>query len=705
MYHLYFIISLVTSAAGQLINLFHAYDCSVPTNLQDFGFSAAQWCAHEIAKNVEYHNKTYQILQGEYNHRAKGFVCRRTQTRRVRHCGYSDWETTLDELGYTSLPKPLAPNACAELWYSGTYYQTETNQLVSCNQNTVCHFNYHYKGRSYIWVGGITNAAQVSCDGETTYFGNQKLDNAIIFYEDIVIHEEVDIIYGPQGVYVKGRDLDEKIPCPITANGCKTAFFTVGWTYQPDKCTIHALRDPVKGQEVINDKGKIVFMSSDGSLIRLEKKTSVGVCNKIAYNTDHDDFYLYDVTDQPTTSYFPQTLHVGEMLLATFVKIQDAAIYNLLKREIQQEHNFVVQSNCKLQYENAKKTFWHQHRDPGLVTWILGDSTFATTAGSVLYHYECDPVKVRARSEDRCYNALPVEIVAYSTKVNDSQGRLEGPLFMEPLTHRLVTSAAEIPCSRQMPSKYPTEAGTWIMATPDILEAKPPSEPRKDGQPFFETGLPDIDWSQAGIYSEKDLRDMHRYLEFGRTKDALVATVATVLEPRYQIGSKSAWSPTGPYHGFRSWIYGMINPLWDFFRFWGNIASVFLSFYMIWRIIIKAASWTYAFLTLRKVHGCSRMLLWIPCTTAFLLRTYQNVYQDRTPNTSAPPVSSTEKRKNIYEEPADRPKNKKRKGSSGIVPSAPPYAPTSEVPTEALEALYAGVKRMEARATPSRGRI
>ena len=699
---LLYTIIIATPAIGQLINVFSAYDCTVPKNLKDYGFTAAQWCAHETSHHVRYVNKTYQVLQAEHHHRVKGFACTREQTRRVRHCGVADWQTTLDLLGYTKLYKPLTLPECRELWATESYDVKGVEEVLHCPKGTLCNFGYHTKGRSYIW-NGAQGTGQGSCDGETTFLNGQRLDNAVIYYEDQIVIEEVEIAYGPDGVYAKGSDFENKLTCKVTENGCKTPLRTLGWAYDPTHCGVYTLRDPVRGQEVVSEKGKVVFMSTDGSLIRLVKKESVNICNKIVYKTDHEDFYLYDVTDKGSHEYFPKELNPGERILSTFVKVQDAAIYDLIRKEIRNEYNHVVQADCRRQYDLAKKTFWHQHRDPGLVTWVLGDNTFATTAGSVLYHYQCEPVRVRARTESRCYNALPVEIIAYAAGRNESEPTIEGPIFMEPLTHRLVHHAAEIPCSRQMPSKYPTDQGTWVLVAPEILEAKPPSEPDRLEESKHIMGLPEIDWSAAGLYTDEDLRGINRYLEFGRAKDSLVATVTTYLTPSSDQSHHSYPHYSGTYPSFGTWAASWLWTVWDFFRVWGNIASVFLSVYMCWRIGAGLISWTYAFIMLRKVHGCSRILCWIPCTSAFLLRTYRNIYKQADPPEDPPQIIKntrtsketqlhTAQEVNYYTRQAQRSAKRTRLEE---VPSAPPVGAAPAAPISALDALYQGMKRLK----------
>ncbi|CAM6054990.1 unnamed protein product [Sphagnum tenellum] len=74
------------------------------------------------------------------------------------------------------------------------------------------------------------------------------------------------------------------------------------------------------------------------------------------------------------------------MSVITFVKNLDAFLYNSLADAVLDEFNRVMNFDCQRQHTIAKMSFWMQHKDPGAITWLIGEGIFGTSAGEVVYH-------------------------------------------------------------------------------------------------------------------------------------------------------------------------------------------------------------------------------------------------------------------------------------------------------------------------------
>jgi len=73
---------------------------------------------------------------------------------------------------------------------------------------------------------------------------------------------------------------------------------------------------------------------------------------------------------------------------------------------------------------------------------------------------------VYERPERKCFSALPVQVLRHPGEERTDEEEL--PMFLEPLTHRIVRQAYEIPCDQHWIPSFLNGAGRWTQATPKL---------------------------------------------------------------------------------------------------------------------------------------------------------------------------------------------------------------------------------------------
>jgi len=594
---------------------FIAYDCSSPQAMIDTGYVGTPGCLPS-AKVTQISEIQYQILQYEDEIRQEGYACKMEESKFVHYCGTYDHQTIVPTLTYVDYPIKVSTNICRQL-RKGTF--TDPNGIShSVLPDGISKVQYETLGHTYFSSG------EVKCRGQDYNTGGEILEQIMIsVHRKFHINNET-FLFGSKGgtAYIDNI----RFTCPSSQGACDTDTATYIWDPPVDTCPLGVTRIS-KGKEVTNVNGDTVFISTDGSLVRLIKKETVSMCGRVVYKTNYDNIYLAHPQEKP----FKRTIHPGEVSLVTYINNRDDYLYNHLKEEVEAEFHSVMDNDCKLQSRQAKLQFWLQHNDPGLTTWFLGNGTFATSAGEVIYQYLCRPVAVRALDHPHCYRGLPV-VPIYNPEMDPNQNRdlqdrqeqqQDRQLFMEPLTHRLTYQGIVIPCSSKFVPKYRNAKGDWVMALPMVRNSPAPKLP-DDPEVNRRLMKTNIDWSRGGIYTVDELNAMEEYQDFSRTILALNAKLAQ------QVTSYTAYQPLRPEQMFPNypnptqWFSNVYDKTKTFLRVWGEIASIVVSLLLFWQAFKTILVWTYNFLILRDVHGCTKQLLWFPCINLLMMHKYRS---------------------------------------------------------------------------------
>jgi len=591
---------------------FKAYDCSQPTDVKDWGFKNMNLCEAKESQVVQNKEKTYQILQSVKHHRTEGYNCALSRTQIARYCGNADHQTALPHLSSYDIPV-LVTKADCKRWHDTLKFTDKRGNSHDLQMNALTFVKYEELGSTT--VGG----GQVSCNGQDLNFNNEIIHQMMMEVQYRITIRNDTYLTNQKEVFA--HMLEQQLPCVPTSGFCETTDVTHIWTVPDFSCDLAVVRTAI-GQEVTNDNGDVAFMSTDGSLVRLIKKTSVSKCGRIVHSTNHDNLFMYEHT--LSAELFDRNIEPGEMEIPLFVKNRDDFLYNHLADALTDELKGLLRASCEQEHRFSKLDFWLQHRDPGLTTWYLENDTFATTAGEALYQYRCQPVEVIAKHLPDCYQALPVQRMAKDGTILESTTQE----WMEPLTRRLTTAGVQVPCLKMFLPKYKTLYNQWMAATPEPMRSPPPEwkVPAKALEHHFFRNRPDF--SVGGIYDSKQIAAWQRYLDLSRSGLHVTSLLVMQMNQHYK-------EYPGHYIRAEQLFPDMNDPtqwtsrLWSrtvvFLHLWGETAAILFGLLAMYRMAVSFLSWLYTVVVLREVHGCSRALFWTPCPDIFLLRQYKEV--------------------------------------------------------------------------------
>ena len=586
--------------------LFQAWDCSQPTSVRDVSFPALKAC-HIPGEVTRQKEATYQVLSMHNDIRVNGTRCVMTKTRTAFYCGVYDHQTHLPSQSYVEAPRAVSIEECRG-YVQTLEYKHRDHKPVALLHNSVNLIRFEERGVVY------TSNGEVKCRGDDTV-----IDGVLI--EDLVVSVQLKLTLSDELLVFKeattiAHTSDVRVPCEPNTGGCQTATATFLWTKPPSDCDL-LLTKEITGTEA-TDNEATVFMSTDGTAVRLILEGEHSRCGRIVTSTNYPDIFLYSTTRRH--QFQPQSTE-GQLSLTTFVKNRDDYVYHHAMQQVAEEFRAVIGQECHVREQQSRLAFWVQQQNPGATTWVLGNGTFATAAGEVLYQYHCQEVLVVGQDRDTCFQELPVRRVSLGPQGN------ERPLFMEPLTHRLTHQGIPKPCSDTFVAKYKSMQHGWIMASPRLLATSTPKEVRDTSRVTLEYDV-SPDFTTGGLYTNAQLTEIETYLEFSRTKEALGAQLATQNTQQWAGQGISPGQLFPDAFPNISWTQGIVSRAMEFFHFWGELAAITLGMYLMGRFLLYLLQLAYSVFLMRNTHGCNWGILWMLCPATFLLRHYHQAMRD-----------------------------------------------------------------------------
>ena len=474
--------------------LFQGYDCSGPANLTTLRATDNLNCQVK-EEGTEQRKRHYALLHHATSTRFSITHCTMARSRMVYHCG-SAGHTALAPLEWQlNRPVHMSRHQCQRALTEG--YLT---MLPDDNPSRTEHYGkwrINMNGTTYIseHVAGETTGVKndVWCHGHeyeyrvmNRYKPFQRIGKGYVVVDHyrFTIHQETATVNREGIVTAYNRQLI--LPCQVDRETCKIGEETYIWQKpsREDTCPYYLSRD-VQGIEVTDENGEDVFVSSDGSMIRLKRGQPRSRCGGVLYETEFPNLFLIDHDQSLGIPEFRRPLHESEMSLATYTNQQDSFLYNELVEQIQRRMKSAHRQRCQLDKSRRRAQYARraaeQHAISDGETVHLGNGQFVTAAGAVWYHYRCQPLIVKARATTGCFAALPVQLSEEDFKEYLKKRRLpsetskdsttevpshtletttplhgsdhlyivdQNKFFLEPRTHRLLTIATPSVCLR-----------------------------------------------------------------------------------------------------------------------------------------------------------------------------------------------------------------------------------------------------------------
>ena len=603
-------------------NQLQGYDCSEPRGVLDRALNSDDLMCDTQHRHIAMEkNVTYQLLVRETNQRFKGWRCEIRDSRSVHYCGNYDHQTAYERLNYRKLPLHMDPMDC-RLMVDRKEYQDPKGKKHTINKGGVTLVFYEEIGTT--WATGTTpdSTSEIECQG-----GKWEIDG-LHFTDMIVTHQlRITVVkeeYHAEDGQVTALTDGTRIPCGPSAGACQTAEATYLWKVPKETCEM-AVSKVVTGVVATDEEGEQVFMSTDNSLVRLVFTQTESHCGRIIQATNYDNFYLAKL---PHPMPFSRKLEASSISLSTYVNNRDDFLFNHMADILDAELGNVLRHNCRQRMKDRRKHYFLQHNIPGLVTYTLGNGTFATSAGEALYFYQCQPVLVRGVTAAHCYDALPVQLMVKDDDTNTIDDVTDFPtLFLEPLTRRLTTSAAQIPCSSTFRSKYQLQNYRWISADPHLRETVDPAALAAPDTMRIEIPR-NIDWSKGGLYKQDELKKLETIIEMPRQREAMSWKILEPFHGGTLPGGPLRADQVFPHMASVDYYGGFIARFLSFLDRFGEGSAILVALYVIWKGINALIAWLYGGVHFFKAFGCDPKLLWSLCPTLWLLNNSVNKGKD-----------------------------------------------------------------------------
>ena len=584
------------------------YDCSEPTQVQDRALDQGTLTCKEDTTIVKHSvNTTYQLLVKEKKQRIKGYRCEVLDTRSVSWCGQYSHTGTWDQMNYFDHPKPPTVSNCRRM-VRDKKYKLPDSRVSELAMNTIVHEFYDEVGNSKPTgpsFGSLTD--KISCQGATWVYQGKT-------YPDMLVNHNLKIKITTEEFIWDGETLiatsdNTRLPCSSLDQDCQTPEATYIWNGDVQYCPMAVTRTTT-GVVVTDERQREVFMSTDGSLVRVIISHQEVACGRMVQATNYPDLFL---AEEDHTMPFRRKVDPMSVSMTTYVNNRDDFLYNHMVSQINVELNAVLQHNCEEHRRTTRESFYIKHTNPGIITYGFGNGTYATSAGEVIYYHTCRREIAKAKALDVCYDALPVDLDPESPL--RKKFNMSTQWFMEPLTKRLTRYASVIPCTRHFAPKYQTYLNKWISATPEIHFTERPRPMAQPEQVVVQMQA-NVDFSSGGVFDEKDMKAWEAFAFIGRIRDSVASQLALQVSDSYNRGSTDTTFQTPD-----AWLMAKYHGLLAILSGYGQFAAIMVSLVCIWRCFTMLFQWLYGGCQIYKdVNSCTMDIVWALCPTMFLLK-------------------------------------------------------------------------------------
>ena len=606
-------IAPLTKRATQFYEI-DAWDCSAPHSVQARAVDPNVNVCPTDADMKEYRNATVQIAVQEKIRRVKGYSCTIVDTRVVKQCGAYDHETTLLLHEYTNQPMPPSTEDCRNMILK-LQYNIPGGLPTDLRLGASTSFTYFEAGSQEIeseydgWRATFKDSAQ--CNG-----GDWKVPGTTKVLGDMIVAHRMKVTiqheeYTWDQQRMKAVSNNRALPCGLYALGCTHGDATYIWDSPHQYCPYKSARTARGVIATDGPSGEQVFVSTDGSMVRLVLKHRETQCERVVYTTSYDDYVVLDTHESRP---FTGQADAHQLRLYTYYANRDEYLYHHLIQKINDELAMVLRSSCEQNQRNMRTDFFIKHAHPGMVTYGFGNGTFATTSGEVLYYHRCRKELVTASSADKCYDALPIRISEKSPLRKNFNATQQW--YLEPLTHRLTRYAQIIPCSHSFAPRYQLANKKWIQANPKVGTTEPPF-PMVAPEKVIPKLTPDknLDWQGGGLYDEKLLRANSDFLAMGRMNAATLSILAGQATYSYQYGSGDQAFET-PDRWFHRHLESFISFLSGYGQFWSILGGLWITI----RIILWLVEWLFGGCQIYQGRrGIFSSFLLACCPSAYML--------------------------------------------------------------------------------------
>ena len=571
--------------------IFTAYDCSLPANVTSVSLaSVPRECSEQHMKSQQT-KVTYNLLQKTNRVKVNMYNSRAKYSRIVFVCGAATHSSIASREWLFGMDYPLSFADHKDLWnnrrFKRPHWQPDIFRLLGLKGRKEWDPIPLTIGQTarFAWdvVGGTKhNDNDVYCQGQSlpadqlVDFESVNLKEAVMTYLMEVTIDEYDGWYylptaeepkGHMEVQLRDHGGTVRLPdqCHYESSHCTTKKFgTFEWgIVTGGVCPYFRIKQttgidtPASQEGGFTSSTQSTFVSTDDAMIRLRRKGKpIPACGGIVQATELDSLFLTtDVDHGP----FNAMLGPEEASAYLYSTVSDYFIHEKIQDDLERTVLQLQQHECRenaqsFQQQLARKAAEQQALAEG-GTAHLGNGRFFTARGDAGFVYTCRELEVMARSTDgKCFNSLAVELMpaekeafkrvfAEEEEVSGEAATLPD-FYLEPKTHRLLTTAAEEPCLDDLAPLYQNKRGNWVSVLSNALSlAIPPVLLENDTSALYRYQRRPIDISEGGIYEKQLLKKIHSYLQTRNVESAVLGTMNQNYRRRHDGQTFSAMKP------------------------------------------------------------------------------------------------------------------------------------------------------------------
>ncbi len=613
--------------------MFEAYDCAAPRNISSVELNSGRRDCRDEELQGEQKPKKYLLLQKAKRIAINLKLVDATYAKLLFACGSASHTALASRELRFGLRYPLSGAQAKEIWRTRLWKRPHddpkvletvrdkgTKEWEAANLKIGEYVDFHWQKRGLDYHGDN----DVHCTGQPIPADNfwsypaKDMTNGILTYQMKVGLFTKSGFWIPKAEGSKEGviqlDSGEQLACNAIQGECTTEHGTYLWRLpaEYDSCPYHLTRKtegidvPERGEDG-NPTGEVTYLSTDKSMIRLRKKgRPMAACGGVIMATNFPQLFLTEDVDHDR---FQKEIHVSEASPYLYADMGDQFVHEQVQDDIKRAVLGLQRNECYRDAEVRNRQYARRAAEQQAMadggTAHLGEGTFFTARGDGGFVYTCRKVAVTGvRPDGRCFNALEVSLPNREeqlyrqyhglNKEGDDGKRPPLPrFFMEPKTHRLLTTAKEEKCLDALAPLYKNGDGKWIAVKSTGLDLAMPPMRLEDGfMDGFKYAKSHIDAAEGGVYDPPTRVAIHDYLQAGQVEIAVLGGMARQYQSKHQGRvytpddhmKVAGFFEDAPSKDALDFLMSM-NWAWWYLVHYGRIASILLALALLFRLL------------------------------------------------------------------------------------------------------------------------
>ena len=359
------------------------YDCSDIDRLHQFDGNSA--CTPQFKTMGP--GTRFWLLQDVNNYIISGYSCEEVRSVFYFTCGV--WgHSKLWKPPKIEIQQPVTPGQCKR-WVTSTKYQPASGPARSIN----------IPGETIISdedVGILKlNNGKVECQGQQQKIDNTMVADVLELSQTRIIVKQIKIKFEKGKTEVIEDHLILPTNCGMSKKSCQADGKVYIWDPPRAQCSLRYTKalvlKQIPGTEYLVDEDEQL------TLLKQMPISSPDNCPlKEIFRTEYSDLFLSPVVDGELSFHKIQD---SELNIINHINARAAYAFYLSEKEIQRGATSVSSAICNLQYRMEQNTYLH-----------LGNTTFLTKRGDLLYMLKCQSKVSPIRASSTCYQDIPIQI-------------------------------------------------------------------------------------------------------------------------------------------------------------------------------------------------------------------------------------------------------------------------------------------------------